>query len=130
MVIKTNTVGKVDNNINTVWKIFLTYLLLLFCLLVSSDAYSQITVKHFNAGWNSANDVEWFTKLGDAEKMNCDIQTDTDAQKKYSVVVVPTIILFSNGEEVKRFQADISFKMAATKKEVQGAIDEVLMDSF
>jgi len=91
---------------------------------------NDLTVVHFNAGWNSANDVEWFTKLGDAEKMNCDIQTDTDAQKKYSVVVVPTIILFSNGEEVKRFQADISFKMAATKKEVQGAIDEVLMDSF
>jgi len=122
----------------TTWKLFGSYLLVLVLMVMCSLSVNgqtikitnDLTVVHFNAGWNSANDVEWFTKLGDAEKMNCDIQTDTDAQKKYSVVVVPTIILFSNGEEVKRFQADISFKMAATKKEVQGAIDEVLMDSF
>jgi len=122
----------------TTWKLFGSYLLVLVLMVMCSlsangqtiKITNDLTVVHFNAGWNSANDVEWFTKLGDAEKMNCDIQTDTDAQKKYSVVVVPTIILFSNGEEVKRFQADISFKMAATKKEVQGAIDEVLMDSF
>ena len=122
----------------TTCKLFGSYLLVLVLMVMCSLSVNgqtikitnDLTVVHFNAGWNSANDVEWFTKLGDAEKMNCDIQTDTDAQKKYSVVVVPTIILFSNGEEVKRFQADISFKMAATKKEVQGAIDEVLMDSF
>ena len=122
----------------TTCKLFGSYLLVLVLMVMCSlsangqtiKITNDLTVVHFNAGWNSANDVEWFTKLGDAEKMNCDIQTDTDAQKKYSVVVVPTIILFSNGEEVKRFQADISFKMAATKKEVQGAIDEVLMDSF
>ena len=122
----------------TTWKLFGSYLLVLVLMVMCSlsangqtiKITNDLTVVHFNAGWNSANDVEWLTKLGDAEKMNCDIQTDTDAQKKYSVVVVPTIILFSNGEEVKRFQADISFKMAATKKEVQGAIDEVLMDSF
>jgi len=122
---------------NTTWKLFAGYIIVLFLMIVCGSANAQsikisndLTIVHFNAGWNSANDVEWFSKLGDAEKMNCDIATDTEAQKKYSVVVVPTIILFSNGEEVKRFQADISFKMAATKKEVQGAIDEVLMDSF
>jgi hypothetical protein len=89
-----------------------------------------LTVVHFNAGWNSANDVEWVKDLDDTKLKGCDIATDTKAQAKYEIVVVPTIIVFYEGEEVKRFQADISFSMKATLKEVQEVIDETLMDSF
>ena len=69
-------------------------------------------------------------KLNDAKIKNCDIATDTDAQNKWEIVVVPTIIIFNEGEEVKRFQADISFTMKATKEEVQGYIDEIIMNDF
>ena len=54
---------------------------------------------------------------------------DIEAQEKYEIVVVPTIIVF-NGKEVKRFQADISFTMKATKKDVQAAVDDILMSDF
>jgi hypothetical protein len=43
---------------------------------------------------------------------------------------VPTIIIFKDGEEATRFQADLSFKMLATREEVQEAIDELLMSDF
>jgi len=46
------------------------------------------------------------------------------------VVVVPTIIIFQDGEEIKRYQADISFKMLATKNELQDKIDEIIMSNF
>ena len=49
--------------------------------------------------------------------------------KKYNIVVVPTIIVF-NGEEVKRYQADLSFTMAVTRKEVQEEVDELIMSDF
>ena len=42
---------------------------------------------------------------------------------------MPTIIVF-NGEEVKRFQADVSFTINAELKEVQAVVDEILMSSF
>tara|TARA_Y100001963_G_C6750442_1_gene433933 strand:+ start:394 stop:732 length:339 start_codon:yes stop_codon:yes gene_type:complete len=110
---------------------------LLLVMLLPIIGYSQslkisdnLTVVHFNAGWNSANDVEWVSKLNDAKIKNCDIATDTDAQNKWEIVVVPTIIIFNEGEEVKRFQADISFTMKATKEEVQGYIDEIIMNDF
>ena len=45
-------------------------------------------------------------------------------------MVVPTILIFQDGEEVERYQADISFKMAATREEVQEMIDEQLMSDF
>ena len=40
--------------------------------------------------------------------------------------------MFNDGavEEVKRFQADLSFKMVATKEEVQEEIDNQLMSDF
>ena len=98
----------------TEWKLFGTYLLVLFLLVVSSSAFSQVTAIHFNAGFNSANDVEWFEKLGDCDKEVMTIDGN-DNQKKYSIAVVPTIIIFDDGEEVKRFQADLSFKMVATR---------------
>ena len=50
-------------------------------------------------------------------------------QKKYGIIVVPTIIVF-NGEEVKRFQADLSFKMFATREDVQEVVDEIIMSDF
>ena len=110
-------------------------LLLILLLLLSSFVFYQnecdedICVIQFNAGWNTANSVDWLEKLTDCGTLNIDIATDTEAQSKYEIVVVPTIIVF-NGKEVKRFQADISFSMKATKKDVQAAVDDILMSDF
>ena len=89
-----------------------------------------LQVVHFNAGWNSANDVEWVGDLENCKVKKCDIATDTKAQSKYEIVVVPTIIIFNEGEEVKRYQADISFTMKATLEEVQEKLNEIYGDDF
>ena len=111
-------------------KIILALLLLIPLITFSqSPCKDDICVVQFNAGWNSANDVEWVDDLGDCGTKYIDIAANPDAATKYEIVVVPTIIIF-NGKEVKRFQADISFAMKATKKEVQEVIDEIIMNSF
>ena len=112
-----------------IYKIFGTYLVMLFLLLCSTGAFGQITAIQFNAGWNEANSVAWFGKLSDVDKDEMDIG-EGDCQKKYSIAIVPTIVIFSDGEEVKRFQADLSFKMLATKEEIQEYIDELIMSQF
>ena len=100
-------------------------------MLLCNVSFAQIEVKHFNAEWNSANGVSWFMDLEDCKtKSIVDIAKDTEAQAKYKIAVVPTIIIFKDGEEVARFQADLSFKMVATKEEVQEKIDEVIMSDF
>ena len=107
-------------------------LLLLFPLISFSQLKvgSGLTVVHFNAGWNSANNVKWFGGLSDAKIKRCDIVADAAAASKYEIVVVPTIIIFNGGKEVKRYQADISFTMKADAKEVQAYIDEILANKF
>ena len=105
------------------------YALIMILVFTAATAFGQVKVVHFNAGWNSANDVEWFDKLSDANKKNLSID-DSDIQTKYSIAIVPTIIVFDDGEEVKRFQADLSFKMAATREEIQEYIDELIISKF
>ena len=61
---------------------------------------SELTVVHFNAGWNSAADVKWVGDLTDCKLKRCDIATDTKSQDKFEIVVVPTIIIFYEGEEL------------------------------
>ena len=119
------------------WKLFTGYLLVLLLIIMCEPVQGQtlklgdgIQVVHFNAGWNSAADVKWVDDLTDCKVKKCDIATDTKAQNKYEIVVVPTIIVFKDGEDVKRFQADISFSMKATKEDVQEVVDDSNMDSF
>ena len=121
-----------NNNQNIIgWRIFSIYMLVLLLMLLVGSAFGQIEVKQFNAGWNSANDVSWLQDLSDCEAIGYyDIGKDKEMQKKYKIAVVPTIIIFKDEEEVARFQADLSFKMLATREEVQEEIDNILMSDF
>ena len=112
-------------------KLFISSMLVIFLMLLSNPIFGQIEVKHFNAEWNKANDVGWIMGLKDCRTTGyIDITKDKEAQVKYKIAVVPTIIIFKDDEEVARFQADLSFKMLATKEEVQEEIDNQLMSDF
>ena len=104
--------------------------LLFILMLFSETIFAQIEARHFNAGWNEANNVAWFMDLDCKTKGLTDIAKNPDEATKYKISVVPTIIIFKDGEEAIRFQADLSFKMVATKEEVAEAIDELLMSDF
>ena len=99
-------------------------------MLFYGNISAQITVTHFNADWNNANNVEWFKKLNDCDLTNIDIVEQPKLQDKHKIVIVPTIVIFKDGEEIKRYQADLSFKMLATRKEIQENIDELIMSDF
>ena len=100
-------------------------------MLLCNSAFSQIQIAQFNAEWNKANHVAWVMDLKDCKTISyVDIGTQSEMAKKHKIAVIPTIILFKDGEEVARFQADLSFKMVATRKEIQEEIDNQLMSDF
>ncbi len=105
-------------------------LLSILFIFLSTTAFSQVTVAHYNAEWNKANSVEWISKLKDCDIAKVDIVKEPKLQQKHKIVVVPTIIIFFDGEEVKRYQADVSFTMKATREEVQEKIEEIIMENF
>ncbi len=110
-------------------KIFAIYLILIFMLIVSSSS-GQIVVTHFNAAWNDPNKVSYIGELTDCDIVYVDIAAAPKLQTKHKIVVVPTVVIYKDGEEIKRFQADISFSMQSTKEDMQDVIDELLMEDF
>ena len=68
--------------VDAVWKIFGFFILVIFFLLLAGSTAAQVTVTHYNAGWNSANDVEWLKKLEDCNITKVDIVKKPKQQKK------------------------------------------------
>ena len=105
-------------------------------MLLSSSANGQnyecdedICVVEFNASWNAGNNVEWLHKLSDVGTKRILIDKGT-WQKDFSIFVTPTIIIFVNGKESKRYQANIMMVIEDTQKSVQEKIDEIIMEEF
>jgi hypothetical protein len=91
---------------------------------------SGVCVVEFNASFNAANSVDWIDDLSDCKGRRVDIASEPDLQKEHKIVVVPTVIVFNDGEEVERFQANIMMQLEATQDDVQDAIDEIIMSDF
>tara|TARA_R110000765_G_scaffold337414_1_gene427701 strand:- start:47 stop:424 length:378 start_codon:yes stop_codon:yes gene_type:complete len=120
----------------TTWKLMAGYLLIILFMLISSSANAQsytcdedICVVEFNASWNASNDVEWLHKLTDVGTKRILIDKGT-WQKDFSIVVTPTIIIFVEGKETKRYQANIMMAIEETQEVVQDKIDEIIMEQF
>ena len=117
---------------NIIYKMLGVYIIVLLLIAITSlSANAQMKVVHFNAEWNKTNGVSWFMDLQECKSKGLvDIAKEPEKATKYKIAVIPTVIIFKDGEEVLRFQADLSFKMVATKKEVQEEIDNLLMSDF
>ena len=120
----------------TVWKLFGGYMLILLLMLLSSSANGQtyscdedICVVEFNASWNAGNNVTWLNDLSDVGAKRILIDKG-DWQKKFGIVVTPTIIIFVSGKESKRYQANIMMAIEETQEAVQEKIDEIIMEDF
>tara|TARA_B100000902_G_C26633837_1_gene585777 strand:- start:141 stop:503 length:363 start_codon:yes stop_codon:yes gene_type:complete len=113
------------------WRQYIIYTVVILMVFIANTTFGQITATHFNAEWNNSNGCKWFMDLKDCKTLGTvDVAKNPKEAKKYKIAVVPTIIIFKDGEEVIRFQADLSFKMIATRKEVQEEIDNIIMSDF
>ena len=112
-------------------KLLLILLFLGLCLISKAQDIPEdgLAVVEFNAPF-SGNKCEYLEDLSNCDVAKIDISKDPKIGPKHKVVVVPTLIIFQDGEEVARFQANIMMQLEATKKEVQEKIDEILMEDF
>ena len=91
-----------------------------------------IVAVEFWATWNEANKVsildEWDTFDAKVYRVNIDLYPKIQANN--DVVILPTIIFYDEGEEVKRLQGDMSFSLKVTTKELEDIIEEILSSKF
>jgi len=119
------------------------YLLLLLLLttnvvaqeFVTSSSFESKTAKgtvviEFYVEWNDGNKVAFLPSLKDCNVYRVCIVKSSDLQSEYKVTSVPTVIIFDNGLEQKRFDPNIMMQLSATKKEVQSVIDKITFNKF
>ena len=121
--------------------------IILFALIFASDVVeikglneknfnvakrSGITLVEFWANWNVANKITLLDSITieDSKIYRVLIDTNMVLAAEQKIVVVPTIIFYDDGKEFKRLQADLTFKMKVTKKDLQNVVDELLMSKF
>ena len=91
-----------------------------------------LAVVEFYATWNEANKVtaidEWDSFDAKVYRLNIDLFPKI--QSEHGVVILPTLIFYDEGEEVKRLQGDMSFTLKVTTKELDEIIEEILGSKF
>ena len=91
-----------------------------------------LVVVEFWATWNEANKVtvldDWDNFDAKVYRVNIDLYPKVQSDNE--VVILPTIIIYDDGKEVKRLQGDMSFSLEVTKKQLDKIVDEILMSKF
>ena len=90
----------------------------------------DVVAVEFWAGWNSANEFAELVELKECEKYRIDINANSKLQSDFKVMSIPTIILFDNGVEKCRFNANIMFQLEADKKTIQNSVDTIILNKF
>ena len=104
---------------------------------LTNDNFSRATARNivvveFYATWNEMNKVTlldtWDTFDAKVYRINIDLYPDI--QLNNNVVILPTIIFYDEGEEVKRLQGDMSFSLKTSIEELDNIIEEILSSKF
>ena len=121
------------------------YILIMVSMFICGTALSQdyitadnfknkiakdVVVVEFWAEWNQMNQFNELNKLKGCNVYRIDIMSYMDVQMNYNVTAIPTVIIFDNGIEKERFNANVMFKLDADKKTVQHSVDTITLNKF
>lgn len=88
-----------------------------------------IVLVEFWAEFNAMNQIN-LKKLYDCKKYRVDMSLDPSLMVTHKVMAVPTVVLYHNGKEIKRFLPTVMMKLDAEIKDIQKEIDKLVDDKF
>jgi len=91
---------------------------------------SGVNVVEYWAGWNQSNQFNDLEKLKECDVYRVDIGSYIDLQSKNNIKAIPTVVIYNNGVEVKRFEPNVMFSLEVGKKEIQESVDSVVLSKF
>ena len=122
---------------------------ILISLLVMSWLYGQdkvdteefhqeiaqgISVVYFNAEWNESNDIldtlETIDEYEQAKLYYVDIVINIELKEEYRAKRIPMIILFLDGQVIKKWKGSLKNVLDIDPEEVKNEIDELLEDTY
>lgn len=84
-----------------------------------------ISVVQYNAEFNKANSIKNLKRISDANVIEAWIDKEPELKKQSSIRSVPTIIIYKDGKEMRRWEAGIMMQLDITYHDVQHEVDEL-----
>ena len=111
--------------------ILLMLLVFLFATTLSAQSFlkNEIAVVEFNTSWNEDNFMEDIDKIKNCKSYIIILCDKIEYMKKFDLKQ-PTIIVFNNGEEVKRYISTIMLDFKVSYKDLQEDVDSLLLTKF
>jgi len=108
--------------------VFVLSLILLPSAIAPED--DQINIKgvvvvHYNATWNDKNNFTPVAKVKDAKVLTAWIDKDDTIKESEGIRSVPTVILYMDGKEVKRWEAGLAMSLKVSVSEIQVEVDKL-----
>lgn len=102
---------------------FIGSLLLTVIFLIGSKEQPEpnfkqgLWVVQYNASFNKQNDYKW-QPTPYVRYYYVDLDKKPEFKKLANIQSLPTLIYYNNGKEIKKWEADISFKLNTNQKDI------------
>tara|TARA_R100000655_G_scaffold31221_1_gene62668 strand:- start:6784 stop:7164 length:381 start_codon:yes stop_codon:yes gene_type:complete len=113
--------------------IYILLMLLVFLFATLSPAQNfikdEIAIVEFNTSWNQDNFIKNLDKLKNCKYYTIILCDNAEYMDKYNIKQ-PTIIVYNNGEEIKRYKSTIMLDFDINYKDLQKDVDVLLLNKF
>jgi len=102
-------------------------------LLIPSSANTKeesikvkgVVMVHYNAEFNATNNYVDVARVKDCKVFTAWIDKEPELKQAQGIRSVPTIILYNNGKEFKRWEAGLKMKLDMHYSELQEEVDKL-----
>ena len=89
-----------------------------------------VTIIEYWADWNSTNEFNEYGRLKRCNYYRVNIENCMEIQKQNKITVVPTIVVYFNGQEYIRHEADLLLQLDVGYKDIQKDIEKIYYSKF
>ena len=90
---------------------------------------TEIAIVEYNSNWNIKNHLEGLEKVKNCNTYSVSICDNPKYMDRFNIKS-PTIVIYNNGDEIKRYKTNILFTFDITYKQLQLDIDSMLLTKF
>jgi hypothetical protein len=111
--------------------IILMVLMMFFSIKANAQEFlkQEIAVVEFNTSWNENNFIKGLNKLKNCKSYTVILCDNIKFMDRFNIKQ-PTIIVYNNGNEIKRFKSTIMLDFDINYKNLQQEIDKILLTKF
>ena len=109
-------------------RLLLTILAIVLCGSTAPKKESWqkgLALVEFNARFNENNTYKDIEKVNDVNKYTIWVDDNPEIQEQEGIMSVPSLILYSNGKEIMRWEAGISLQLRVDYMNVQREVDKI-----